>query len=226
MTNYIFFAIIYLQNKSIFNSKAEQNMKKIKEFLKSFSFGTLFCALIFIALGISLLIWKEPASKLVCMVFGGVLIINALVQLVLVFKDKTFGFGNPLMMFSSLIMAVIGAWMLTGPAEVSSAIIFIILSVLLLYHGLMDMKFSFYLKGATHKLWYIALLIGFVTIGTGVLSLVCYSEAWLSAAVGASLIFDGLSDIWIVWIMAATKRGTSKMTEVIETDAKEIVEAE
>ena len=65
-----------------------------------------------------------------------------------------------------------------------------------------------------------------VTIGTGVLSLVCYSEAWLSVAVGASMIFDGVSDIWIVWIMAATKRGASKMTEVIETESTEIIEAE
>ena len=113
--------------------------------------------------------------------------------------------------------------MLNGPEAVSSTLIFVILSVILLYHGMMDMKFSFYLKQATHKLWYVALLIGFITIGTGVLSLVCYSEAWLSVAVGASLVFDGLSDVWIVWIMAATKRGTSKMTEFIETESKEIV---
>ncbi len=202
-------------------------MKKMLKFLSSFAFGTLFAALVFIALGISLLVWKDTASKLVCIVFGGILIINALVQLVLCFKDKTYGFGNSLMMFSSLVMSVIGVWMLSGPEAVSSTLIFIILSVMLLYHGLMDMKFSMYLRGATHKLWYVALLIGFVTIGAGVLSLVCYAQTWLSVAVGASLIFDGLSDIWVVWIMAATKRGTSKMTEVIEGEAvSDITEAE
>ena len=191
-------------------------MNKIGKFFKSFSFGALFAAVIFVALGFSLLIWKEPATRLVCIVFGGILIINALVQLLLCFKDKTYGYGNSLMMFSSLIMSVIGVWMLTAPQEVSD-LIFVILSVMLLYHGMMDMKYSIYLKSATHKLWYVALLICFVTVGTGVLSLVCFSYEWLSIAVGASMIFDGLSDLWIVWIMAATKRGSSKMTQVIET---------
>ncbi len=191
-------------------------MSKITNFFKSFSFGALFGAVIFVALGFSLLIWKEPASRLVCIVFGGILIVNALVQLLLCFKDKTFGYGNSLMMFSSLIMSVIGVWMLTAPEAVSSALIFIILSVMLLYHGMMDMKYSIYLKGATHKLWYVVLLICFITVGSGVLSLVCFSYDWLSVAVGASMIFDGLSDLWVVWIMAATKRGSSKMTDIIE----------
>ena len=199
-------------------------MKKITNFLKSFSFGALAIAAVFVGLGLSLLIWKEHASRLVCIVFGGILIINALVQLLLCFKDKTFGFGNSLMMFSSLIMSVIGVWMLTGPVAVSTKLIFIILGVMLLYHGMMDMKYALYLKSATHKLWYVALLICFVTVGTGVISLVCYSKEWLSIMVGASMIFDGLSDLWIVWIMAATKRGNSKKTEMIETTSTEITE--
>lgn len=201
-------------------------MNKIGKFFKSFSFGALLVAMIFVVLGFSLLIWKEPASQLVCIVFGAILIINALVQLLLCFKDKTFGYGNSLMMFSSLIMSVIGVWMLTGPEAVNE-LIFIILSVMLLYHGMMDMKYSIYLKGATHKLWYVALLICFVTVGTGVLSLVCYGREWLSIAVGASMIFDGLSDLWIVWIMAATKRGSSKMTDVIEsTETTDLTETD
>lgn len=196
-------------------------MKKIINFIKSFSFGTLTTALVCTALGVSLLIWKETASRLVCMMFGAILIINALIQLVDCFKDKAYTPGRSLVMFSSLIMSVIGVWMLTGPEAVSLTLIFVILGVILLYHGLMDMKFSMYLRGATHKLWYIALLIGFITIGTGILSLVFFDKEWLSIAVGGGLIFDGVSDIWIVWIMAATKRGTSKMTEVIETSAQQ-----
>ena len=200
-------------------------MKKLIKFLRSFEFGTLTSAILCSALGLSLLVWRETASRLVCMTFGAILIINALVQLVFCFKDNTYAKGRTLMMFASLIMSVIGIWMLTGPESVSAALIYVILSVILLYHGLLDMKFSMYLKSATHKLWYIALLAGFVTLAAGILSLVFYNQAWLYISVGAGLIFDGLSDIWVVWIMAAIKRGTSKMTapsSVIEADASEI----
>ncbi len=200
-------------------------MKKIIHFLKSFEFSTLISAMVCVALGISLLVWKDTSSMIVCMVFGAILIINALVQLVMCFKDNTYAGGKTLLMFSSLIMAVIGVWMLDGPDEISSSLIYVILSVILLYHGLSDMKYSSYLKSATHKLWYVALIIGFITIGAGVLSLVCYEKEWLSIAVGISLVFDGLTDIWIVWTMAATRRGTSKQTEVIETSkSKDITE--
>lgn len=201
-------------------------MKNAIKFIKSFAFGTLASALICTALGVSLLIAKQTASKIVCITFGIILIINALVQLVLCFKDNVFAQGKTLLMFSSLIMSVIGVWMLSGPETVSSALIYVILSVMLLYHGLMDMKFSMYLKSATHKLWYVALLIGFITIGIGILSLVFYKESWLSVAVGAGMLFDGLSDIWVVWIMAATKRGTSRMTDLIESEATDITENE
>ena len=199
-------------------------MKRLINFCKSFEFGTLSTALLCTALGLSLLIWREMASRLVCMTFGAILIINALVQLVICFKDNTYAKGRTLMMFASLIMSVIGVWMLTGPESVSAALIHIILSVILLYHGLLDMKFAMYLKGATHKLWYITLLIGFITIGAGVLSLVFYNQPWLYISVGAGLLFDGLSDIWVVWIMAAIKRGVSKMTtdtSVIEVNNDE-----
>lgn len=199
-------------------------MKKAINFIKSFSFATLAIALVCSVLGVSLLIWKDTASRLVCMTFGAILIINALIQLVLCFKGDAYSLGKPLLMFSSLIMSVIGVWMLTGPEAVSTTLIFVILGVILLYHGLMDMKFSMYLRGATHKLWYVALLIGFITIGAGVLSLVFFDKEWLSIAVGSSLIFDGVSDIWVVWIMAATKRGTSKMTEVIQTSTADTEE--
>ena len=199
-------------------------MKNAINFIKSFAFGTLVSAIICTALGIALLVARQTASKVVCMTFGVILIINALVQLVLCFKDNAFAQGRTLLMFSSLIMSVIGVWMLSGPETVSSALIYVILSVILLYHGLMDMKFSMYLKSSTHNLWYVALLIGFITIGIGILSLVFYKESWLAIAVGIGMLFDGLSDMWVVWIMAAAKRGSSRMTDTIESEATDVTE--
>lgn len=194
-------------------------MKKISNFLKAIEFGTLFTALVCTTLGVALLVTRDTASMIVCFVFGIILIANALVQLVMCFKDNTYATGKSILMFSSLIMAVIGAWMLKAPEDISSTIIFVILGVILLYHGITDMKFSSYLKMAKHKLWYVALIIGFITIGCGVLCLVAFNEEWLYIATAVSLIFDGLSDIWIIWILAATRRGTSKMTAEIETTA-------
>lgn len=72
--------------------------------------------------------------------------------------------------------------------------------------------------------WWVALLLGIVTIGFGALLIYNPFEAvnTMIVLIGVMLIYDGISDIWIISRVSKTVRAVAETMEALEVEAVEV----
>ena len=106
-----------------------------------------------------------------------------------------------------------------SPEKVLS-LIPIILGIVITLHGLHNIKQAIGLCRDQYDKWWIALLLGIVTVGVGVL-LICRPFAAIDTMVmliGVFLIYDGLSNIWIVSRISRAARILRQEAEAVEVE--------
>ena len=104
------------------------------------------------------------------------------------------------------------------------AIIPIIVGIVIALHGLHNLQQAITLCKDKYDKWWIALLLGILTIGFGVL-LICRPFAAIDTVVmliGVFLIYDGLSNIWIVSRIYKNAKIIKQEMEAVDADAREV----
>lgn len=204
----------------------------MKRYLAHFRFAVFGVALLCIALGVSMLLWPHEATKVLCYGFGGVLVLSGLLQIVSYLTGERGGILRTLLLISGILSTVVGVWVLFSPDKVLTLTV-IVMGIVLLYHGVMDIKYGFDIKACGAKGWGLAMLFGLATCGVGVLVLVNPFEAAsvLLMCAGIGFVFDGLTDLFAVFTVAHAKMTFEKLSAaepVIELDpgTAEIVPAE
>lgn len=193
-------------------------------YLKSLKMNYSLSAVVCVILGIVLLVWPGQSTDLVCMVLGIVLAGFGLIQIILylVTKEKTVVSHG--MMMLGIVLAVIGIWIIVKPGTIKQ-LIPVTIGILIVIHGGHNAVQSIELKKMNYDNWWVALLLAVLTIGLGVV-LICNPFTVLDMAVriiGAFLIYDGLSDMWILSRVFKTKRHNEKIidTEGVIVDEEE-----
>lgn len=194
-------------------------MKAIKSLKMNYSVTALICAL----LGLILLIWPGQTTQIACITVGAVLGIYGVLQIIfyLATKEKTM-MSHGMMVFG-IVLAVIGGFIVWKPETIMKAIPMIV-GILIIIHGLHNGVQAIDLKKMGYSNWWIALLLAVLTVALGII-LVCNPFDALDAVVrliGIFLLYDGLSDMWILSRVFKTRRKNAK---IIDTDAV-IVEEE
>ncbi len=98
-----------------------------------------------------------------------------------------------------IVLTVVGIWIVMKPDKVM-AIIPIIVGIVIAIHGLHNLQQAAELWRDKYERWWVALILGVLTVGFGVL-LVCRPFAAIDTVGHADrlfLIYDGLSNVWIV----------------------------
>ena len=187
--------------------------------------GWIATSILCILIGWVFVIWPEIIVNTANYILGGIILVMGIVYLAISFWAKQrsvlTGFG----VFFSVILIVVGVFMLTKP-EIVLSIFPMIIGGIVLVHGVVDLKHSIELGVLKYKNWWIALLIALVTIGLGVLLLFNpFSAVELAfRIIGVILIVDGISEFWIGF---QVKRAMPKeeilaaKTEIIEVSARE-----
>lgn len=187
------------------------------EIKKNYTISALLCVLI----GLVLVIWPGTSTRVVCMLLGGVLLVYGLVQiLVYVFsRERTLGLQGMLVL--GIIFAVIGGWIILRPDLVIAAIP-IIVGVLIAIHGLHNITQAIGLKKSGYDKWWLALIFAILTIALG--GILIYNPFTvidtLVRLIGIFLIYDGLSDVWILSRMFSVK----KRADVIDAEYVDVEE--
>ena len=194
----------------------------MKRFLHHFRFATFGIAILCTLLGLALLIWPEQSMNVLGYGFGAVLTISGLLQIGgYVASDKQ-GLLKKIQLLAGVLIAVVGVAILLSPKTVMKLTV-VVIGIVMLYHGVMDIKFGFDIKNCNGSKWAVTLLMGLVTCALGVLILVnpFGSARVLMIIIGAGLIFDGVSDVVTVSVMAQSKKVFELMNQepVIEIDA-------
>lgn len=168
-------------------------------FLKKLKTNVVISAVLCILLGIVLVVWPDLSMQIVCTAVGAVLLIGGGVRLAVYFTAKDGSVYAQMSLIMGIVLAVVGIWILLQPDKVL-AIIPIIVGIVIAMHGVNNLQQAVNLCKEKYDKWWVALILGLLTVGFGVL-LICRPFAALDTAVmmiGIFLIYDGFSDIWIV----------------------------
>ena len=186
-------------------------------YIKSLKVNYSLSAVICVILGIVLLVWPGQSTQVVCMVLGIVLGGFGLIQIILYLATKEKTMISHSMMMLGVVLAVIGGWIVLKPETIIKAIPMIV-GILIVIHGLHNAVQAIDLKKMQYDNWWVALLLSFLTVALGVV-LICNPFTIVDTVVriiGAFLVYDGLSDMWILSRVFKTKKNREK---IIDTDA-------
>ena len=191
--------------------------------LKRLKTNIVISAILCVVLGIVLVVWPDLSMQIVCIAIGAVLLIGGGVRLAVYFTNKDGSMYAQMSLITGIILAVVGIWILIKPDKVL-AIIPIIVGIVIVLHGINDLQQAVSLYKDKYDKWWVALILGLLTIGFGVL-LICRPFEALDTVVmliGLFLIYDGLSDIWIVSRIYRTAKALKQEAEALDVVAKEI----
>lgn len=185
----------------------------------------LVSSLLCILIGSVFAIWPEIVANAANYILGGIILIVGIVYLAMSFWSKQRNFLTGFGIIFSVVLIVIGVFMLLKPVFVLSLFPMIVGGIIII-HGIIDLKRSIELASLKYKLWWIALIIAVATIGLGVLLVFNPFSAVTLAfrIIGVILIVDGISDFWIgfqVKRAMPNEEILAAKTEIIEVSAKE-----
>ena len=186
-------------------------------YIKSLKVNYSLSAVICVILGIVLLVWPGQSTQVVCMVLGIVLGGFGLIQIILYLATKEKTMISHSMMMLGVVLAVIGSWIVLKPETIIKAVPMIV-GILIVIHGFHNAVQAIDLKKMQYDNWWVALLLSLLTVALGVV-LICNPFTIVDTVVriiGAFLVYDGLSDMWILSRVFKTKKNREK---IIDTDA-------
>ena len=186
-------------------------------YIKSLKVNYSLSAVICVILGIVLLVWPGQSTQVVCMVLGIVLGGFGLIQIILYLATKEKTMVSHSMMMLGVVLAVIGGWIVLKPETIIKAVPMIV-GILIVIHGFHNAVQAIDLKKMQYDNWWVALILSLLTVALGVV-LICNPFTIVDTVVriiGAFLVYDGLSDMWILSRVFKTKKNREK---IIDTDA-------
>lgn len=194
----------------------EKILKKVKS---NMILSSLLCA----ALGLVLVIWPDISMQIVCIAIGVVLILCGVIRLASFFLYHDGSMYTQSNLILGIILAVVGIWIVATPGKVL-AIIPIIVGVLIVIHGVNNIQQTITLCKGKYSMWWLALIFAILTIGFGIL-LICRPFAALDTVVmliGIFLIYDGLSNVWIVSRVSHTVKMARQEAGAVDVEAREV----
>ena len=186
-------------------------------YIKSLKVNYSLSAVICVILGIVLLVWPGQSTQVVCMVLGIVLGGFGLIQIILYLATKEKTMVSHSMMMLGVVLAVIGGWIVLKPETIIKAVPMIV-GILIMIHGFHNAVQAIDLTTMQYDNWWEALLLSLLTVALGVV-LICNPFTIVDTVVriiGAFLVYDGLSDMWILSRVFKTKKNREN---IIDTDA-------
>lgn len=180
-------------------------------FLKRVKTNALISAALYTLLGLVLLIWPAPSTRLLCTALGLVLVACALVDIAIFLFHRDGSLYASIHLVLGIILAAVGIWLLARPTLIA-VIIPRIIGVLICIHGASDLRDAVTLRKNSSSRWVTALVLGLVTLVLGAVLVFDPFDAFTTVVriIGAFLVYDGLSDLWITWAVGRAVKQAAK----------------
>ena len=191
----------------------------MKEFFKKLRIAAYMTAILTIALGAVLIAWPMEVTGLICRVLGAILVVMGAVYLFGYFVE---GRGI-LAVTGGLLFLLLGVWIFITPQSVAT-LVTIVIGVVLLVHSLRDFQMASEAKRNGSERWMILFLLALLNCVFGVVC-ICDSFGVISVAVrmlGIALVYDGISNMVIVYHTVRAVKYAAEKIEPIDVDAHEI----
>ena len=192
----------------------------MREIMKKFRADMMLSALFSIVMGVILVAWPETTLDIICKAIAIILIVMGAAELVSYFWNKiTYSLSGIL----GLVVLLIGIWIFVKPQSVLS-LIPIVIGVILAVHGVQDLKVAFDTKRNGYTKWWSMLLMAIISLALGIICIVnAFGMVTLTMQIiGIALVYDGISDIWIVYKASKVAKKMKEEQEALDVDYKEV----
>lgn len=168
-------------------------------------------AVIMVLLGLVLVIWPHILGVMLCYLLGGALVVMGIFQLIGFLRGERLGFYNKFNMLMGIVLVLLGIWICTQPHIVLS-IIPVVVGIIVLFHGLMDIQYTFDIKKTGNSKWWIALIAAIITIVVGLMLVFNPFTAYEITMVllGIAMLYDGGSDLVLLAFSYLAQKDTDK----------------
>jgi uncharacterized membrane protein HdeD (DUF308 family) len=195
----------------------------MQTFLRKIKANVVVSSLLCAALGVVLLAYPGDSMRVVGIAVGVVLILTGMVKVFdfLINRDGTLYLQ--LNLIFGIVLVVVGVWIITQPEKVMS-IIPIIIGIIITIHGISKLRQAIELCQDHYEKWWVALLLGILTAGLGILLIFRPFEALETVVqvIGAFLVYDGVSNLWIASRVYKTAKQAKQEAEALDVEAKEL----
>ncbi len=191
------------------------------QFLKGIKMNYVVSAVLCIVFGLTLAIWPDISSRVVCIGVGIVLLLSGASSLITYFAEKDRGLISQINLLVGIVLAVLGGWIILNPG-ILIMIIPVVIGVIVVVHGVHNLIQALELFKGEYSKWWVALLLGAVTVGLGIL-LICNPFEAVNTAImliGIFLIYDGISDLWIISRVSKTAKEIRETMEALDVTDK------
>lgn len=195
----------------------------IKEFIKSIKMDAFIIAILCIFLGFVVIVWPLEVTNILCIILGVILVISSITHLYSYIRKKD-TFLEQLNLLLGLVFGVLGIWIIWKP-EMFNSIISVILGVIVFLHGIINLGQVLALKKTGYEKWWISLILSSSMMIMG--GLILYNPfqaiANLMTFIGVSLVFDGIS---VLWIMNRISKSVKEIKEAMSSVKMDLVARE
>lgn len=195
----------------------------MRDLFQRIKMDVVISALVCIAFGVVLILWPVQVTTVACKAIGVALAVLGLIRLAGHFRDsvKHHRLNFPL----GLALFVIGVWIYLKPGSIQSMLL-IGIGVVLFVHGFENFKYGLEAKRNGYESWAILLLLAVFGMALGVACMInCFGVISVTLTfVGIALIYDGVSDLWIISRVGKAAKGIRRAVEEMQPIDAEAVD--
>lgn len=199
----------------------------MSDFAKKIKTNSMVSALLCVVLGLVLLIWPGTAISVLNTLLGIVLTVVGAIDIVMFLagRDNTLYGVSRLVM--GVILAVFGIWVMVKPSLLV-VIIPRVIGALICVHGVADVGSAVTLHRNDYPRWSAALIMGLLTVALGAVLIFKPMGSFETVLrfIGAFLVYDGASDVWIVSRVSKTlkqvKSDAEAAADALDVDFKDV----
>lgn len=191
----------------------------MKEALKRIKADVILSAVLCMALGVVLFVWSDQTINAICMVLACGLVVMGGVNLAGFFTNRVMNTFSGIL---GLVLVLVGVWLFARPSYIA-VIVPIVIGVILAVHGMGDIRMAWETKQNGYEKWWSAMLLGIVSLAFGVICIVnAFGVVSLAMKfIGVALVYDGISDLWIVSRTAKAAKAMREEAEALDVEYKE-----
>ncbi len=182
--------------------------------------SSVIVALITMVLGAVLVVWPDRSVRLMCTLLGAALLICGLVYILGWLVRRREGGISAFTLIPGVVLSGLGIWLMTSSDSVI-ALVQYVFGAVVIFHGVLDVQSSVSLMRQGAARWWLDLALSALILinpfGT---------FAALVTLIGLVLIYDGLSDLWIIHRLSRMVRDLERDLngDIIETRGRDLDE--
>ncbi len=185
--------------------------------------SSIIIALISILLGVTLMMYKSEAVKLIVMVSGVALMALGLYYIIVYFARRSRIAMLQIELLLGVVLLLLGIWMTAKPASVIGLLQYVA-GAIILVHGVVDLQAALNIRRGGFERWWVSLILALVTMLLGAIIIIDPFSALdaLLILIGIVLIFDGLSDLYIIFRICRVFREVKNAVEEAAQEANAV----